>query len=45
MNAEDWEELEEAYEILRKNNSLTRLDAAKWTIYKVGINIRIDIKG
>lgn len=43
MTNTDWEELRKAYEMLR-NSSVTRLENAYWTIYKVGLNIRIDIK-
>ena len=44
MNAEDWERLKEAYNFLSESIGVERIDNSRWTIYKVGNMIRIDIK-
>lgn len=41
----DWAELRAAYDILRANPSMKKLEGIHWTIYKIGIHFRIDIKG
>lgn len=45
MTDTDWKELREAYDVLKASPSLTRMDSAFWVMYKIGMSIRIDIKG
>lgn len=44
MTQRDWDELQSAY-IYLTTTSMSRIDTDKWSVYKVGLNIRIDIKG
>ena len=43
LNAQDWEEIEQAYTILVKSK-MSKLEGKVWSMYKIGNNIRIDIK-
>ena len=43
MTETDWKEIYAAY-VMLKNSTMTKIEGSFWSVYRVGLNIRIDIK-